>query len=152
MIDLFGIKPLLKLLRLRKPGMVFLLLVNNKENDMLKFVLVLPPAGAHDVVNREVSIQVGDKAPSTFDIPVSDNETKPFEGKEGDEIKGSLIDVDDAGNRSEPRDFGFILRDTLAPPKPGELGLRVTEESPDEEPPVEPPAPPTDEEPEEPTV
>jgi hypothetical protein len=141
MVDFFGINALLKILRLRKPGVVFLVYRQNMENDMLKFVFVLPPAGAHDVVNRELSVQIGNGEPQVINVDTSTNESPELSGMENDVVKGSLVDIDDAGNRSEPRDFEMILLDTLAPPKPGELGLRVTEETEDVPPPVDPPEP-----------
>ena len=127
---MLGISQLIKVLRLRKPGMVFLVYRQNLENDMLKFVLVLPAASAFDVVSRELSIQVGNEL-SMKTIDVSKNETEELSGQEGDTVSGSLIDIDNAGNRSEPRDFEFTLVDTLAPPMPGELGLRLTGEEAD---------------------
>jgi len=117
---------LLKILRLRKPGRVFL--VVRKEDSMLKFVLVLPEPGAVDVVTRRLLVQINGAEPLTYDLASSTLESEELSGDDNDTITGSLVDVDDSNNSSEPRDFEFILTDTIAPPLPGELGLRVTEE------------------------
>lgn len=151
MVDLFGLKAIAKILRLRRPGIVFLVYRQNKVDDMLKFVLVLPPAGAHDVVNRELSLQIGNDQPQVIDVDSSKNETSELSGLQNDVVKGSLVDIDDAGNRSEARDFEMILLDTLAPPKPGEIGLRVTDET-EDLPPVDPQFPTEPTEPEIPVV
>lgn len=131
MFDLFvhvtkALLALLKILRLRKPGRVFL--VVRKEDSMLKFVLVLPEPGAVDVVTRRLLVQINGAEPLTYDLASSTLESEELSGDDNDTITGSLVDVDDSNNSSEPRDFEFILTDTIAPPLPGELGLRVTEE------------------------
>jgi hypothetical protein len=138
MFDLFihvteAIKLLYKTARLRQPSRVFLV-IRSEENSMLKFVLILPPAGAFDVITRRVSVQIGSNEPVTYDLPKSALETEPMLGEDNDVVSGSLVDIDDAGNQSPPRDFEFILLDTIAPPLPGEIGLRVDEEiEPEEE-------------------
>lgn len=151
MIDLFSsvtrvLQSLVKILRLRQPGMVFLVIRSEGES-MLRFVLVLPPAGAFDVVTRRVNVQVGSAEPTTIDLSKEALETNTLEGEDGDIVSGSLIDIDDAGNQSPPRDFSFVLADTIAPPLPGEVGLRVDEEVEPVEDPEDPIGPdPVDEE------
>lgn len=123
-----GLTDIAKILRLRKPGKVFLKLVSSGESGMLKFVLVLPEKSASDVVSRKVSIQVGTGEVLSVDLEGDVLETAEFTGNDNDPVTGSLVDVDDAGNNSEPRDFNFVLVDTIPPPLPGEVGLRVTAE------------------------
>lgn len=120
------LKKILKLLRLKKPGLVFILYEEGEEG-MLKFVLVLPEAGAADVVTRELRFTVGEELVEV-NLEGSATETVELTGADNDAVVGSLVDVDDAGNRSEAREFSFVLVDTLAPPQPGELGLKVTGE------------------------
>lgn len=121
-----AILALVKVLRLRKPGKVFL--VVRKEDSMLKFVLVLPAPSASDVIDRKLTVQIGSTEPIVYSIDGAGLESEELSGEAGDIITGSLVDIDDAHNGSEPRDFTFTLSDTIAPPQPGELGLRVTEE------------------------
>lgn len=120
------LKRIYYLVKLKKPGLVFISLKQG-ENGMLKFVLVLPEAGASDVVSREVRFSVGTELYETV-LEGTAVETQEFSGNDGDAVTGSLVDVDDAGNKSEAREFVFTLVDNLAPPQPGEVGLRVTGE------------------------
>lgn len=117
-----------KLLRLRQPGLVWLKVVSEKENGMLKFVVVLPAPGASDVAKRELQVAIGSGSPATFELPGDALNSDEMGGEENETVAGQLIDIDDAGNRSEARTFSFVLVDTIAPPQPGELGLKVTAE------------------------
>lgn len=152
MCDLFAyvteaILAVAKVLRLRKPGPVFLYLFNETDG-MLEFKLLLPPAGAQDVVTREVRLMLGD-TPVEFTLDKNDRETGIYQAEDNTVISGSLVDVDDAGNRSEVREFSFTLTDTIAPPQPGEIGLEVVGEFETETPPEDPtdPTDPIDPEP-----
>lgn len=124
-----AVAAILKLLRLRTPGLVWMKVVSEGENGMLKFVLMLPPKGVSDVVQRQLAVKVGSNDLGTVVLEGDIIESNEMQGDDNDVVEGSLIDVDDAGNPSEPRTFSFVLTDTLAPPQPGELGIRVTEES-----------------------
>jgi hypothetical protein len=115
-----------KVIGLRKPGRVFLVL--KRDDPMLSFVLMLPEPSAVDVVTQELSVQVGGDDPILTSYPAEIRETDEMSGNDNDAVTGSLVLVDDAGNRSEPRDFDFVLTDTVSPPQPGEVGLRVTGE------------------------
>lgn len=115
-----------KVLRLRKPGKVFLILYNEIDG-MLDFQLILPAPSAHDVIERRLSVQIGTLPPLTPVLMV-DEEAPVYAGTEGDVISGTLVDVDDAGNQSPPRDFEFTLQDTIAPGQPGEMGIEVIRE------------------------
>jgi hypothetical protein len=113
-------------LSFKRPGEIFIHFIEG-EFGMLKFVLVLPEKSATDVVSRELSFKVGE---DVFDLVLDGNtlETEELSGEDDSEVVGTLVDVDDAGNKSLPREFSFVLVDTLAPPQPGELGVRVTGE------------------------
>lgn len=121
-----AIDSLRKVLRLRRPGKVYLVI--RREDTMLHFVLVLPEHTVKDLQSRLLGFQVGNQEPVTLNLDPTVEETEEYSGEEGDVVTGNLVDVDDAGNRSEPRDFEVTLRDTLAPPQPGEFGVRVTRE------------------------
>lgn len=104
-------------------------LISEKENGMLKFVLTLPQAGAADVVARKLTVKVGEADAETFDLAGDVVESQEFECEDNAEVTGSLVDVDDAGNESAASEFSFVIVDTLAPPQPGEVGVKVTGES-----------------------
>lgn len=93
---------------------------------MLKFVLTLPAPGAADVVERELVVKIGEAEPVTVFLDGKSLESEEFSCEDNTTVTGTLVDIDDATNRSEPRSFEFIVVDTIAPPVPGELGVRVT--------------------------
>lgn len=123
-----NLRRLQKALRLRRPKAVYLKLVSQGENGMLKFVLVLPEKGAADVVKRHLTVSVGAGEPAVLELDGDATRTDLMEGVEGDAVAGSLVDEDDAGNKSEAREFSFTLVDTIAPPQPGEVGVEVVSE------------------------
>lgn len=122
---------ILKLLRLRRPGLVYLRVVGSSyERDvkMLRFKLVLPAPGAADVVSRKLDVAIGTADAVSVELAGDVLESAEYSGEDNSPVSGWLIDVDDAGNQSEPREFSFVLVDTLPPPQPGEIGLLVTGE------------------------
>lgn len=121
------IRILNKLIGLRTPGLVWLKVVR-EESEMLFFVLTLPPKSAPDVVSRELTVKVGEAEPQTLSPGVEDLESVELSGADNESVTGSLVDIDNAGNRSEARAFEFVLTDTIAPAQPAEVGVRVTRE------------------------
>lgn len=116
-----------KILRIRKPGLVFLKVVR-EEDEMLFFNLALPAAGAADVVSRQVVVTIGTGSPQTLSLAATDLVTPELSGNDNDTVVGTLVDTDDAGNASPAREFSFVLTDTIAPAQPGEVGLNVLRE------------------------
>ena len=121
-----AIKRLTKVLRLKRPGLVFLT-IKNEVNDMLFFQLTLPAPGASDVIKRTLTTQIGSASPVSIDLAVADS-VPEMSGADNDVVQGYLVDVDDAGNSSDPSSFSFVLTDTIPPPAPGQVGLTVTRE------------------------
>lgn len=118
-----------KILRIRKPGLVFLKVVR-EEDEMLFFTLALPEPGAADVVSRQVIVTVGTGEPQTLNLSGSDLVTPELSGADNDTVIGTLVDTDDAGNASPAREFNFVLTDTIAPAQPGDVGINVLREEP----------------------
>lgn len=116
--------PLPKELRFVVTGQFF-----QGDQKMLRFKVALPPRGASDVTTREFSLTIGSDAPITRTLPGDALETEEFEGADNSSLLASLVDVDDAGNRSPERAATGTLTDTIAPPQPGELGFVVTGET-----------------------
>lgn len=117
----------LKALNLKKPGYVFLVQKFEGDDGMLKFVLMLPAKAAPDVVSRELVVSIDGQA-TTVVLGADQVETAEMVGQDNASVTGSLVDVDDAGNRSPAREFSFTLLDTFPPAQPGEIGLKVTGE------------------------
>jgi hypothetical protein len=118
---------ILKYFKLKKPGYVFLVQKTEGENGMLKFVLLLPTKSAPDVASRDLVVDI-DGQLTTLSLGADVVESPEMMGNDNASVKGSLVDVDDAGNRSEAREFSFTLLDTFPPPQPGEVGVKVTGE------------------------
>jgi hypothetical protein len=112
---------------IKRPGKVTLKFYEG-ENGMLKFVLTLPKKSAADVVSRVLTVTIGEEM-QVFELAADAVETQEFECADNTKVFGTLADVDDAGNVSEPREFAFEVVDTIVPPMPGELGVKVTGES-----------------------
>lgn len=111
---------------LSRPGRMRLRVT--KEDDMLHFVISLPPTGDLDTTTRELTVTVGTTAPVTVNPALTDIESSEFSGNDTDAIHAELVDIDDVGNRSQPSVLDTILTDTMPPRQPGELGVRVTRE------------------------
>lgn len=111
------------------PG-VLEVIQTEKENDMLLFDVILPSPGAGDVVKRELTIARDGVDPIVLE---TDGDAAALSSKapQDSELTLTLVDIDDAGNRSEPRVQTVTLADTIAPPQPGEMGIVVTGEESD---------------------
>jgi hypothetical protein len=104
----------------------------NGEIDMLTFVVILPEESTFDVVRRDVTVIRADSSSSVVTVDgKAAGETIEFTGQQGEVVGVSCVNVDDAGNVGPARTASFTLVDTIPPPEPGELGLRVTGETPD---------------------
>lgn len=124
-------RDILKILKLRKPGFVWIKVTESfykGQLKMLKFKLVLPAPGASDVVSRKITVKIGEQDVLDAELSGDALETAEMSGVDNDPVVGSLVDVDDAGNMSPAREFSFVLVDSIAPPQPGELGIVVTGE------------------------
>jgi hypothetical protein len=116
---------ILKVLRLKKPGKVSITMFEGE--GMLSFVLTLPERSAKDVVARELTVSV-DGVETVESLNGDSVESQVYSGLDNAAVAGRLVDIDDAGNRSDPSEFTFVLVDTIAPPAPGQVGLKVTAE------------------------
>lgn len=139
------LKEIAKAVRMgRKPGIVFPVFKDGESN-MLKFYLSLPAKGAPDVVARELLVSVAGAEPALYVLEADAAQSPEFAGSDNDSVAGTLVDIDDAGNRSGASEFSFVLVDTIPPATPGAVGLVVTEEvvdpTPEPEVPAEPEAP-----------
>lgn len=112
------------------------LTVTGESEMSLKFKVALPPITASDVVSGELSVKIDAGEPIVIATTKDQTEVVggQLSGRDGATVELSYVLIDDAGNRSEPSVFVGQLLDTIAPPKPGELALAVTEEVADEAP------------------
>lgn len=96
--------------------------------DLLSFVLSVPAAEG-DVVSRKLALTMPDGTVVSSEVPGKDAaDSETFEVPQDSVVKVSCVNVDDAGNESEPRVQEFTIADTIPPAQPGEIGVRVTGE------------------------
>lgn len=84
----------------------------------------------HDVVERRLTVKVNGEVVSTDVYGGSTTSLGEKTFVEGDSVVLTLIDVDDAGNYSEPAVVEFVAADTLPPSMPGLSVLLVRENAP----------------------
>jgi len=110
-----------------RPGQPQATLID-EDGNMLVYEVTLPPPNAPDVVKRELSytenggevnVLTGDGSATTMTVKVHDDAA----------VKLWLTDFDDAGNASDPSPpLEFVAKDTIPPPAPGELGVKLVGE------------------------
>ena len=113
------------------PGVLSIHVSSEGENNVLNFSITgLAKPTDKDVVKRELSVKVGDDDARVTEITdLEQIEVGGFSGPDNATVLVSLVDIDDADNRSQPREQQFTLQDTIAPSQPGEFGLRVDSET-----------------------
>lgn len=86
------------------------------------------PVVDKDVVTRELSVVVDGGQPATTTFPSTATELGEVKVEQGGKVVLSLVDIDDAGNRSQPATVEFVAADTIPPAKPGEFGVNLVRE------------------------
>ena len=131
LLAVIGFLLLLRLVRvldrttIRVPRGLNVLLIRgeNMANVLTYSVSVDAPVDA-DVVLRVLTVVVDGVEQPAVTLPGSATELGPIDVPQDAQVALSLVDVDDAGNASEPATVSFAAVDTLAPAQPG--GFTVT--------------------------
>jgi hypothetical protein len=97
--------------------------------DVLSYTVTAALPVDADVVSRTLTIVVNGENMGTVDVPVDSTELHVFSAPQDAEVTLTLVDMDDAGNKSEPAVYLFVATDTIAPAQPGGLGVTLTGES-----------------------
>jgi len=105
--------------------------------DVLTYRVSVGPVVDGDVVTRELSVYVngsdnGPREVRQYEATATDLGDVLVE--QGSSVVLTVVDVDDAGNRSEPAVLEFVATDTLPPAQPGALGVTLVSEQRGEEP------------------
>lgn len=82
-----------------------------------------------DVVARELTVIVNGEAsgePRTY--PGSATDLGEVRVEQDANVVLALVDVDDAGNRSQPATVEFTATDTIPPAQPGAFGVQLVRE------------------------
>lgn len=94
--------------------------------DIIKLKVGLPASTAGDVVKRELTIKRADddngRLPSSQIIPTAMMEVE-FEAVQDTDVTLSCVAIDDAGNRSEPKEITFAVAATIAPELSGDFSV-----------------------------
>lgn len=130
-------KTLCKLAFRVKPGPVKVQIVGEEPMDVMIYNVELPPAVSHDVVARKLTVAREGVSPVEIDLPKDALLVENLTGPQDSVVTLSLVDIDDAGNESEPSVATFTLVDNIPPAKPGEIAIAIVGEI-HEEDPVEP--------------
>lgn len=97
-------------------------------SDVLTYAVSAPAPVDADVVGREVTVVVNGLEQPTYVVGGLSTDLGTVEVPQDAEVVIRLVDVDDAGNRSEPAEVAFVAVDTLPPATPGTLGVSLVSE------------------------
>jgi hypothetical protein len=96
--------------------------------DVLVYTVSVGSVVDADVVERRLALVVDGGEPVVSVFPPEATELGEVRVPQGSTAILTLVDVDDAGNVSEPATLDFVATDTLPPAKPGELGVTLVKE------------------------
>ncbi|NBT76099.1 MAG: hypothetical protein EBT15_09045 [Betaproteobacteria bacterium] len=104
--------------------------------DVLVYKVSVGPVVDADVVERQLVVAINGTNPvDEFKVfPADTTELGEISVPQGASVLLTLVDVDDAGNRSEPAVLEFVAEDTLPPAQPGAFGVTLVREEKNEEP------------------
>lgn len=120
----------------RPPRPLPFYLVSLEESSMGLFTakVTLPEAGAADSIKQVLTVTAEGAEPKTFtrDLKAGDSPLITLTDLAEDvPVTLSLVEIDDANppNTSEPATLTFTPHDSVAPPKPGEMSVELTEQA-----------------------
>lgn len=96
--------------------------------NMLIYGLSVGPAVDADVVKRVLTIEIDSELVETREFEASATDLGEVGVTEGANVNLALVDVDDAGNASEPAFVRFVAVDTIPPSAPGAFGATLIRE------------------------
>jgi hypothetical protein len=97
--------------------------------DVLTYLVSAAPAVSGDVVTRLLTVSVNGEDMGTTELPGSATELTTFSVPQNAEVVVTLVDVDDAGNKSEATQYSFVAVDTIPPVAPGAIGVTLVGET-----------------------
>lgn len=99
-------------------------------SNVLVYQVTVGPVVDSDVVERQLRVIINGDAANALvrSYPADATDLGTFSAPQNSEVILSLVDVDDAGNVSEPAYFEFDALDTLPPAKPNGFGVVLVAE------------------------
>ena len=116
-----------------KPSVFNYKFLRKDKNMGLVYSLAVGPTTDGDVVERRLTVDVNGDVVKINSYPTSAVDLGEYTFAQGDSVVLSLVDVDDAGNVSEPAVLAFIAKDTIPPQAPGGFSVSLLREVADEE-------------------
>jgi hypothetical protein len=98
------------------------------ESGMLVYSVTAGPAVDSDVTSRRLTVTINGEVSSTVDHPAETTSFGEVAAPQDASVVISLVDIDDAGNESQPSFYEFVAKDTIAPAQPGSLGVTLVRE------------------------
>lgn len=99
-----------------------------EKNDMLVYGLSVGAVVDSDVVKRVLTVEVDGELLETREFSPESTDLGEVNVIEGASVNLALVDVDDAGNVSEPAFVRFVAADTIPPAVPGGFGVQLLRE------------------------
>lgn len=101
-----------------------------KKGDSMSLVYSVscPVSLDQDVTKRRLTVTVNEVEVSNAEFHYNVSEFGEYSFNEGDEVTLSLVNIDNAGNVSEPCVSAFIAKDTIPPSAPEGLGVALLRE------------------------
>lgn len=96
--------------------------------DVLTYAVSAVAPVDSDVVTRELTVVVNGVEQPVVTYPGSTVDLGVVDVPQDAEVTLRLVDVDDAGNRSDAAELTFVAVDTLPPATPGALGVSLVGE------------------------
>jgi hypothetical protein len=82
-----------------------------------------------DVVSRVVTVTVNGESQGSVSYVGSTIDLGVITVPQDSDVEVSLVDIDDAGNASDPASYSFVAVDSIAPATPGALGVTLVGET-----------------------
>lgn len=97
--------------------------------DLLTYRVSVGPVVDHDVVSRQLVVAVNGETTSSLVFAGSAVDLGDISVPQDASVVLTLVDVDDAGNKSEPATLEFVAADTLPPAQPGFFSVTLVGET-----------------------
>jgi len=101
--------------------------------DVLTYQVTVGAPVDHDVVSRQLTVTVDGVSEGSKSYEGAATDLGTIEVAQNSNVVLSLVDVDDAGNYSEPAVVEFVASDTLRPSTPGSFSVTLVSERPSDE-------------------
>ena len=121
----------LRVRRIRQPQFFYEQKGEDSMADSLTYTIVAAPVVDGDVVARLLTLVVNGEDRGTSTFPATATELDVVTVPQDSNVVLTLVDVDDAGNKSAPAVVEFVAADTIAPAQPGAITVTLVGENTD---------------------